>query len=131
MRSIFRFAAVLALAAACGRSDGLDTKLSTELSNARFVVILWPPEIGSTTPSATQPAHTKCAMRLQDEKTGTFYVLSQSAKEEPPGGAGDSSTWPEHGDYTVQLEGKSSGASHRVRIDCGTWKVLGMVPARS
>lgn len=114
----------------CGEGDGLDTKLSTELAIARFSVVLWPPALGSTTPSPTQPAHTKCAMRLKDENTGTFHVLTRSTKQEPPGGAGDPSTWAEYGDYSPQVPGKTSGASHWVRIDCGPWKPFGIVPAR-
>lgn len=65
---------------ACSAGDGLDTKLSTELVNARFSVLEWPPPPGATRPPETQPAHTKCGLRLRDENTGTVYTLSQSAK---------------------------------------------------
>ena len=129
MRCLAPAAMILPLAAACGRADELDSKLSTDLINARFVVILWPPELGSATPALSQPAHTKCAMRLKDQTTGKLYILAKSVKDEPKEGTGDPSSWSEHGDYVViRPDENSSGASHRVRIECGTWKVLGIVP---
>ena len=131
MRYLAPTAAFLALIASCGPKDGLDTKLSTELANARFVVTLWPPEEGSLTPSATQPAHTKCGMQLKDETTGTIYQLATSTKKMPPDGPPDPANWPEYGDYSIhKAEENSSGATHRVRIQCGSWKPLAVMTAR-
>jgi hypothetical protein len=127
------FAAVAAAGHGCGRADGLDTKLSTELVNARFTVLEWPPPPGSTTPPETQPEYTKCGLRLRDGNTGTVYVLSRSTKQEPADGAGGPSTWPEQGDYSVHPSGAAvapGGGTHLVRIECGPFKVLGLVEAK-
>lgn len=131
MRPLLCLALFPLLVVACGSTDGLDTKLSTELQRARFLVLLWPPDSGSSTPSATPPSHTKCALRLRDENTGTIYQLAQATKQEPADGRGNPADWPELGDYSVhRRESDGSGGSHRVRIDCGTWKPLGIVAAR-
>ena len=126
------FATLAAAGLACRPGDGLDTRLSSELADARFTVLEWPPPPGSTTPSATQPAHTKCGLRLRDENTGTSYFLNRSSKQEPANGAGDPSAWPEQGDYAAVPPGAAlapGSATHLVRIECGSFKVLGVVEA--
>ncbi len=118
---------VLSAVAGC-RSDGLDTKLSTELQRARLAVRDWPPLPGSKEPSTTKPPQTACALHLVDETTGTIYQVAQSRKAKPNGGSDDPTTWPEQGDYSVHRPGGDGrGGAALVRIECGTWKVLGIV----
>ncbi len=121
----------LSVVAAC-RSDEVDTKLSTELQRVRLVVRDWPPLPGSAEPSTTKPPQTACALHLLDETTGTTYQIARSYKRKPAGGSDDPATWPEQGDYSVHRPGGPDRAGDaRVRIECGTWKVLGIVSARA
>lgn len=126
-------ASVVAIAAVAGcRSDGLDTKLSTELQQARLVVRDWPPHPDSTEPSTTKPPHTACALHLVDQATGTTYQVARTQKTKPEGGSDDPETWPELGDYSIHHPGGSGRAGDaRVRIECGTWKILGIVSSKS
>ncbi|MCI0460205.1 MAG: hypothetical protein L0Z62_24910 [Gemmataceae bacterium] len=120
-------------ASACDRGDGLDTRISTELSQATFVVTEWPPDSGQTTPRPAAlgaPPHTKCALRLRDSRTGTEYVLMRSTLSPPGDGGGRREDWPEQGDYAPYQPGVSvAPPSHLVRIACGTWRVVGVVPS--
>jgi hypothetical protein len=131
MRLVITPMLVVVTVAAC-RTDGLDTKLSTELQQARLVVLDWPPHPDSTAPSTTKPPHTACALHLLDEVTGTRYQVSRTHRTRPDGGSDDPSTWPETGDYSVhRAGGRGNAGDARVRIECGTWKILGLVSARS
>jgi hypothetical protein len=122
---------VLGAVAGC-RSDGLDTKLSTELQRVRLVVRDWPPLPGSKEPSATKSPNTACALHLVDETTATIYQIARSHKTKPDGGGNDPTTWPEQGDYSVHHPGDDGpGGDALVRIECGTWKVLGIVSSRA
>jgi hypothetical protein len=114
-------------AAGCRGGEKVDTNLSTELVNARLGVVAWPPTIGSKVPSLTQPAHTKCGLLLRDERSGINYQLERSHKGE---GAGAAASWFEYGDYAPLLPDAGAPPSYWVRIECGTWKVIGLVSAK-
>ena len=116
---------------ACGTGDGLDTKLSTELQQARIVVLAGPPGADTTKSKAGAKSDSECALRLRDDNTGTIYQLAQSTKRQPRGAPTGPAVLPEYGDYSVHPNGSGEGGSSRVRFDCSSLRPLGIVPARA
>jgi uncharacterized protein YfiM (DUF2279 family) len=121
--------ALTVLTAGC--SNGVDSKLSTELSQAHLVPFAWVDSAGKEVRSTTNPRPDQvCALRLRDTKTGKEYAIQSSRYNVNPTAPADSQRGTWQGDYLPYLPGTTPGrASHRVRIECPTWRVLGVVPA--
>ena len=107
--------------------------LSTELATARMVPIVWDTSASATVSDSLKSPANACALRLRDARTGTEYQIQrQSAlRTNPDAPAGTAAVWTQRGDYMKILAGSNKGQpSVYVRIECGTWKVEGLVPAK-
>ena len=117
--------------AACGGRD-IDTKLSDELAKAHLRPVAWIDDSGRVVPDESKASarHT-CAIRLRDDASGLEFVLQRATAAEigTQTDSGPPRHW--HGDYRrIEPNDPQGLASHWVRIQCGTWKVLGLVPRR-
>jgi hypothetical protein len=109
-------------------AGGADSRLSDDLTSAQLRPVEWQNDAGEIVPgdSAMGTSH-RCPIRFLDERTGIQYVLQQSRAVAPPGEQPEA-TGPWQGDYLrVGTEPQVGPASHWVRIDCETWKVLELV----
>lgn len=121
--------ALLSLGACAG-----EEQLSTELANASMSPVLWEPLDSTSAIDPNAPPPTTCALRLRDLRTGTEYQIMrrQATRTNPEAPPGTPATWEQHGDYMRILEEPSAGPpSSLVRIACGSWKVLSLVPSES
>jgi hypothetical protein len=121
--------ALLSLAACAG-----EEQLSTELANASMSPVLWEPPASTSAIDPNGPPPTTCALRLRDLRTGTEYQIlrRQARRTNPDAPPGTPATWEQHGDYMRILAEPGAGPpSSLVRIACGSWKVLSLVPSKS
>jgi len=108
-----------------------EKQLSTELANASMAPVLWEPLDSTSAIDPNGPPPTTCAMRLRDLRTGTEYQIlrRQATRTNPDAPPGTPATWEQHGDYMRILSEPGAGPpSSLVRIACGSWKVLSLVP---
>jgi hypothetical protein len=118
--------AVLSLGACEGKEE-----LGTELANASMSPVLWEPLDSNSAIDPNGPPPTTCALRLRDLRTGTEYQIlrRQATRTNPDAPSGTPATWEQHGDYMRILPEPGAGPpSSLVRIACGSWKVLSLVP---
>jgi hypothetical protein len=116
-----------------GACEGRE-QLGTELANATMSPVLWDPPDSTSVIDPNAPPPTACAMRLRDLRTGTEYQIMrrQATRTNPDAPSGTPATWEQHGDYMRMLAEPGAGPpSSLVRIACGSWKVMGLVPNRS
>jgi hypothetical protein len=107
--------------------------LSTELANARMVPIVWDTSATAAASDSLQAPPNACALRLRDSLTGSEYQIQRrsATRTNPDAPAGTAPVWAQRGDYAKILPGPNkSRPSVYVRIECGTWKVEGLVPAK-
>src|SRR3990170_761425 len=107
--------------------------LSTELANARMVPIVWDTSASAAARDSLNSPANACALRLRDSRTGTEYQIQRQStlRTNPDASAGAAAVWTQRGDYMKILAGSNRGQpSVYVRIECGTWKVEGLVPAK-
>ena len=111
----------------------LDTKLSTELAQVRLTPFAWVDTSGKEVKSDTNPGTgSTCALRLRDTQTGKEYAIQRSHKIDgaAPGSGSEPTRATEYGDYLQYQPGtRPIHPTHLVRIECSTWKVLGIVRA--
>ncbi len=129
-RFIVRFPLLLLSLGGCEANE----QLGTELMNARMSPILWEPPDTKSAIDPSGPPPTTCAMRLRYLRTGTEYQIlrRQATLTNPDAPSGTPATWEQHGDYMRILAEPGTGPpSSLVRVACGSWKVLGLVPNQS
>lgn len=128
-QNVIHLAAGVLLGVTVTSCDGAtNSRLSDDLASARLRPIEWQNDAGEIVPgdSAVGTRH-RCPVRFLDERTEIQYVLQQSRAVAPPGREPEA-TDPWQGDYLrVGTEPQIGPASHFVRIDCVTWKVLELV----
>lgn len=126
-RFIVCFPLVLLSLGACQGEE----QLGTELANASMSPILWEPRDSTSAIDPNGPPPTTCALRLRDLRTGTEYQIlrrqaTRTNRDAPPG---TPAIWEQYGDYMRILAEPGAGPpSSLVRIACGSWKVLSLVP---
>lgn len=128
---MLRLVVLFALAAqSLGACEGKE-ELGTELANASMSPVLWEPIDSNSVIDPNGPPPTTCALRLRDLRTGTEYQIlrRQATRTNPDAPSGTPATWEQHGDYMRILAEPGAGSpSALVRIACGSWKVLSLVP---
>jgi hypothetical protein len=122
--------AVLALMGCAGHE-----RLSTDLANASLEPVLWEPKPDSFAPADPDgPPPNACALRLRDRRTDIEYQLQRHHArrvEARPSNGAEGSQWHQVGDYLRIFDHEPVGrASSWVRIECGSWKVLGLVSSQ-
>lgn len=122
--------AVLGLMGCAGQE-----RLSTDLANASLEPVLWEPKPDSFAPADPDgPPPNACALRLRDRRTGFEYQLQRSHArriEARPSNGPKESQWYQEGEYLRIFDDEPVGrASSWVRIECGSWKVLGLVSSQ-
>jgi len=118
--------AVLTLGACEGKRE-----LGTELANASMSPVLWELRDSTSAIDPNDPPPTTCALRLRDLRTGTEYQIlrRQATRTNPDAPPGTPATWDQYGDYMRILAEPGAGPpSSLVRIACGSWKVVSLVP---
>ena len=119
MSRLFLAAALLAFS--CGREP-----LSDLLKSARLLVVVPAPIDTLSRRPGSAPASI-CALRLRDSIGGVAYQLQRSRATSAP--AGTTPPWRHEGDY-LQLTANARHATSLVRVDCATYAVVAVVPAR-
>lgn len=105
----------------------------SELTSARLIPVLWDTPDSSTATASNGPPPSTCALRLRDENTGTEYQLQRrhASWTNPDAPAGTAAIWAQKGDYMRILPDPPTGPpSSYVQVECGTWKVIGLVASR-
>ena len=131
-----RSAAVTSLAllgvAACSRGGSGRSAGPPGLPTS-FTPIAWAPSAQSPTGAAPSGAAGECAIRLRDERTGAVLTLMRSELRTETSTRGDTvmTVYRSHGDYSVEPAGTYGvREGQRLRVECGTWKGIGVVPAQ-
>ncbi len=97
-----------------------------------MVPIIWDTsESAQANDSLGRPA-SACALRIRDSLTGVDYQIRHevSRRVDSATAAGSTPVWEQVGDYARIPTGPEHGlASSWVRVECGSWKVIGLVPA--
>jgi hypothetical protein len=135
----FALALVLCTAfAACGRSERRPPGALAPATGlpAAFTPVEWttttsnPPSTGTTAGDASRE---RCALMLRDDRDGTRLQLMRSQSTTGTSQHGDTTVtrYGATGDYAVSPSGKYGVAPTQwLRVECGTWRGLGIV-ARS
>src|SRR5687768_15961488 len=95
--------------------------------------VIWDAHDSSTAIHPNGPPPTTCALRLRDLRTGTEYQIlrRQATRTNRDAPRGTPAIWEQYGDYRQILAEPSAGPpSSLVRIACGSWKVLSLVPSK-
>lgn len=95
---------------------------------ASFTPVEWAPPPAAA-PGTAQPE--RCALVLRDERDGTRLQLMRSASTAGRSQRGDTTvtTYGATGDYAIAPTGRYGAKPGQwLRVECGTWRGLGLVP---